>query len=1087
MKANIFKSYALTQPQLDIFLHQFQLPDCPLYNICGYTKLLGEPDIKRLQTAYQHLTNTFDVFKLKFSIKSELPEQKLQKEVNYQLQNLDLTHCLDVEAAAKGHLTDFFQTKFDLSNGQLFRGKIITLSKNEHWFAYTGHHLIVDGWAVSHIVRRLGELYSALGKGAEKQVLLQFENMASFVDILDNEAKYLNSKAYLKAQNYWCNKFVDIPEPLLQPHYRDYFSSLNVVPSKRQQISLSSKRVLQLINFTETHQIGIQNVFIGLVYCYFSACSLNEDMVIGMPVHNRTNATKKEIIGLFASMSPVRLNFSRESDFLTLLLEINKSQRQDFRHQKFPISHLNRLINSGEGQKPLFDLCFNYLKLDINAKYDELQTETRFVGHGFSQIPLSVNILEFGKHQDLEIQVDYNLAYWSDEESALLLQRFNFILEQVLIEPEKKISEYSIIPSLEHQFLVKQHHTNAHLDLDGSVSVLFEHFAEQKPNELAVIFGEKEMSFSELNHKSNQLAHYLVAQEVGANTRVGICFSPSIDMIISLLAVFKVGATYVPFDANFPQSRLDFMIKDSNIKYLLTESHYQRLFQHFPHKVIYLDNLEQDQVLSQFSISNLQKITEFSLSSSAYVIYTSGSTGQPKGVIVNHGNLMNYVQGVKLKHHIPEGLSYGVLSTLATDLGNTSIYLALTTGGNLHMLPEQISRDSVEFSSYLNQHKLDVLKLTPNHFDALYEEALFHSTFPCRYLFLGGEALLGSALDKVLLLAKQSQSEQTNSLIINHYGPTEATIGCLTHEINPNVDYLKMPIGSPLPNIQIYILNDEKKQVPVGCIGELYIGGSGVSDGYLNHNGLTKKSFISTGFEFEIESPVYRTGDLVRCLDNGELEFIGRNDDQVKIRGYRVELGEIEFQLTQLNQVEAAVVQLKENLLGTEQLIAYISLSNQSSKNLDWHVDSDAFRLELNKTIPSHMIPDQFIVLDEFPLTPNGKIDKKALPEIDLVQQEVTYVAPSTNTEIALCEVWQDILGLDRIGITDNFFQSGGNSLLSMRVNTKIKQIFNVSITMSLFFNTPTIEVLAMYVDTSIKLTSNEITNEIEEIEEGLF
>ncbi|WDD98094.1 non-ribosomal peptide synthetase [Thalassomonas actiniarum] len=1033
MQTTALTSYSLTFPQLDVFFHQQQLPDCPLYNICGYTRLAGKVDIPRLQLAYQKLAQAADIFRLYFEHNQEWPEQKLAASCDAHLSRVDFSGRRDPEAEAKAHLEVLFATQFDLSKGPLFTGQLITLSENEHWFVTLGHHLVVDGWATSHIIRKLGEIYTALGQETDEGTWSGILSIPNFVDVVAQEARYQQSASYRKSEQYWLDKFQTIPEHLFTAHYRGSFAADQVVPSKRQHILLSREKSGLLQHFCRQQDTGIQGIFLGLLYSYFSSCYGQSDLVIGTPVHNRTSAAQKQIIGMFASMSPLRLALSRDLTFTELLRAIGKIQRQDFRHQKYPVSHLNRQLKlSRSSQQQLFDLCFNYLKLDINARYDDCETLSRFIGHGFSQIPLSVNLIEFGEQQELELQLDYNLAYFSDEEALLLLNRLDFLLEQVLSDPGQQVSALAHMPPSELTRLQSFTCCEGGLRSEKTAAELFEAFARQHPGNAALVAGQDKLSFAELNQQANQLAHYLTTQGVGVESRVGICTTASVEMIISVLAVFKTGAMYVPLDANFPQARLDYMVQDSQIQHLLTQSQYLPLFQNFPLIFVTLDSSEHQQKISGFSCADLERPAGFTLSCLAYLIYTSGSTGQPKGVMVEHQNLMHYAFGIQDKHQLPPGMSYGVLSSLATDLGNTSLYLAFISGGCLHLLPELATLDSHQFARHIHQQAIDVLKITPNHFDALYDEMLFEQGFPCRFLFLGGEPLIGRVLSKVDKLNREQACQ-----VINHYGPTETTIGCLTHALCREQSYTRVPIGTPLANSRAYVLNQEKKLQPLGCVGELYIGGGGVTRGYLNQAKLTRERFVDGFSGIDSQGPLYQTGDLVRCLTGGEIEFTGRNDDQVKIRGYRVELGEIEARLTRLNDIEVAVVQLQQDDFGARHLVAFVTISAVAGSD----IKLKDLRLELAKFLPAHMVPEQLMVLEQFPLMVNGKIDRKALPKLDN-QISDDYLAPQGEAETCLVQVCAELLSVpeQELSTGANFFALGGDSIISIQLVSRMRQ-----------------------------------------------
>ena len=713
MQTTLQHDFSLTSPQSDIFFHQQQYPSSTFYNICGYYRLLGKLDVERFQAAFNQLALVADMFRLKFVHSEKWPKQCLSTPLNTRLPATDFSHASNPQTLAEQRGEQIFATQFDLVKGGLFKAELLSLSVHEHWFVLVGHHVVVDGWSCNLLFKKLLHIYTAIGKQDEPALELLLD-LPQFTDTVEGNLRYQQGKAYQRSGQYWLDKFATPCELLFKPHYREHFEKNALVPSKRQHLSLSKTQAQQLGSFCRSHQSSPQSVFIAIAYAYFAGITVQNDMVIGIPLHNRTSAVQKDTIGMFTSMSPLRICAEQALSFTQLLQTISKTQRLDFRHQKFPIGHLNReLKQRNKQQSTLFDLSVNYLQLNVEDEFEGLSAEANFIGHGLSQIPLSINVVAFGNDHDIELQIDHNLAFWSEDEALLLMSRMIHVLDQLLANPDGPIAEVGFIPPAESAFIASHNHLSVPFDQSLSVKGMFEHYAQIKADDIAVVGGQQQLSFADLNRQANQLAHYLQNQGLGVGSRIGICTEPTVNMIIAVLAVFKAGAFYVPLDGSFVQQRLDFMVADSAIEYLLTESDLMGLFAHLEVPQLALDLTQTRLLLDQQSSDNLT--TEYDPAHLAYLIYTSGSTGQPKGVMVEHANLLNYLLGVRHKHQLVDEMSYGVLSTLATDLGNTSLYLALISGGKLVLLPEKVTRDSHQFAHHLQANPIDVIKITPSH------------------------------------------------------------------------------------------------------------------------------------------------------------------------------------------------------------------------------------------------------------------------------------------------------------------------------------------------------------------------------------
>ena len=562
------------------------------------------------------------------------------------------------------------------------------------------------------------------------------------------------------------------------------------------------------------------------------------------------------------------------------------------------------------------------------------------------------------------------------------------------------------------------------------------------------MFENEEITYKELNCKANQLAHYLKKQGVQPDFVVGFCVERSLEMIIGLLGILKAGGAYVPLESNLPTEALNLRLQDAKTSLVITQ---QSLINRFENEKVIAIDADWENIAVE---SHENPHTEVKPENLVYVIFTSGSTGKPKGVATEHRQLFNYINAIAHQLNLPTTANYATISSLSADLGNTMIFPSLCRGGCLHIISSARVGNAVELAEYCRQHPIDCLKIVPSHLAALLSATpLAVSILPRQCLILGGETASWK-------LISQIQKQAPNCQIFNHYGPTETTIGVLTYAVKNQDNELiseTVPLGRPLANTQVYILDEELKPVPLGVVGELYISGAGLTRGYLNRPELTAQRFIShslLGQDFRL----YKTGDRVRYLESGNIEFLGRVDNQVKIRGFRIELAEIELTLAQYPAIQQAVVTVQQSE-NNQRLFAYLVPQPKATININ------ELRSFLKQKLPDYMLPSAFGILKNLPLTVNGKVDRQALPDIESLSSElaVKYEPPKTEIEQAIAQLWQQLLQIEKVGINDNFFDIGGHSLLLVQVHAKLRDMFSVDIAITHLFAYPTISYLSEY------------------------
>ena len=686
------------------------------------------------------------------------------------------------------------------------------------------------------------------------------------------------------------------------------------------------------------------------------------------------------------------------------------------------------------------------------------------------------------QEHDLAFTLHYDANLFAENTIQSLGKYWNTLITNVLNNNniDIPIDDLEILSQSEkQQIIIDFNNTNTEFPLLKNIQQSFERQVVKAPDATALIYQNEQLTYQQLNQRANQLAHYLKKQNIDLEDLVGIYFTPSLEAIIAILGILKAGAGYVPLDPHLPPERLTWMLEDTQAKIILTQ---QKLVANLPESktnTICLDS--QWSTIEPESTDNLDCIA--SLENLAYIIYTSGSTGKPKGVAIEHRQIINYLQSILAKLSPQNSTNFALVSTLSADLGNTMLFPALSTGGCLHLIPDEYVTDGEALGKYFQQHQIDYLKITPSHLTALFSSSQPELILPRKTLVLGGEALSKSLVEKI-------RSLNANCSILNHYGPTETTVGVLTYEVSEELeDSLTntVPLGKPLANNRVYILDNRLQPVPICVSGELYIGGAQVSRGYLNRPELTKKRFIQNPIPPQSLSKggwgdrLYRTGDKARYLPNHSIEFLGRVDNQVKIRGFRLELAEIETSLSQHLAIARAIVRFDSD---NQRLIAYLTAQSDFSPP-----DSSELRDFLGTKLPEYAIPAAFVSLKEFPLTSNGKIDRQQLPNPETISPELTatFVAPQTNTEKAIADIWIEILGVERVGIHDDFFELGGHSLLATQVVSRIRRTLQTELSLRQFFDTSTVGELATIIEQNIIENVDEaiLAQMLAELEEG--
>jgi amino acid adenylation domain-containing protein/non-ribosomal peptide synthase protein (TIGR01720 family) len=782
-----------------------------------------------------------------------------------------------------------------------------------------------------------------------------------------------------------------------------------------------------------------------LLYRY----SGQSDISIGTPIANRNRAEIENLVGFFVNTLVLRTDLSGNPTFRELLDRVREVSLGAYAHQDVPFEMIVDLLqpNRDLSHTPLFQVMV-VVQTGGSPKGEadtrELSMTPVEAHSGTSKFDLTFFMID--DDSALRGAVEYNTDMFDAATVDRLVDHFGVLLEALVADPRQSIASVPLLSESErHQLVVEWNDTDAEFPENRPVQELFEKQREEDPGAVAVVLGDDQWTYEEVDRRANRCASYLRGLGVGAEVLVGICMERSVEMIVSLLGVLKAGGAYLPIDPTYPSERIEFMLSDSGAQLLLTQECLRDDLPSTPARVLFLERLS-DEIEKEPEL-RLPVVTR--PENLAYVIYTSGSTGTPKGVMVNHRGVVNYLTWCQRAYPLGKGDGAPVHSPISFDLTVTSVFAPLVSGRSVHLLPEDLGVETMA-EAFRSGNTFSLVKLTPAHLDVLRTQLTQDEAMARTGAFvIGGENLL---FDSVRFW----QEASPETLLVNEYGPTETVVGCCVYEVQAGEKKDgSVPIGKPIINTRLYVLDELMQEVPIGVVGELYIGGAGVARGYLRRPDLTAERFVPDRFSLKPGDRLYKTGDLCRYLADGNLEFIGRRDDQVKIRGFRVELGEIESVLSSHAPVEDSVVVVREDENGNKRLVAYLVSKEEN-------LSVPAVRTYLQERLPEYMIPTLFMQLEALPLTPNGKVDRRKLPDPSQTRESIEseYAAPETAAETTLAEIWKQVLGVTGVGIDDNFFELGGDSILTIQVIARANQA-GLRLSPKLMFQHPTIRRLA--------------------------
>jgi amino acid adenylation domain-containing protein len=1039
------------------FLDQLE-PNSGLYNISTATRLSGCLNIEALQNALDAIVARHEVLRTAFASVDGIPVQVIRESRPVELGVFDLSQvsALEREGEIQRLLYEHASRPFNLSSDLMLRASLLRLEPDQHIFVLVMHHIASDGWSLGVLFRELAALYGGFGAGQSSPLA---DLPIQYADYAVWHREWLKGEVFDSQLRYWKQQLSGAPELLKLPTVRPRPAAQSYLGA-RQSFLLSKPLTRSLTALSRQQGVTLFMTLLAAFKVLLHRYSGQEDLVVGSPVAGRNRVETQDLIGFFVNNLVLRTDLSGAPTFLQVLGRVREVCLEAYAHQDVPFEKLVEELQPTRAlsRNPLFQVMFvlrhvamHPFKLPgVTARVEPLQYDT-------AKFDLSLDVAVEG--EELSGSLEYSTDLFDDLTIRRMLGHFETFLDGIVADPNRRISDLPMLTEAERQqVLVGWNDTASDYPRDKRIHDLVEAQVEQTPEGIAALCETEQLTYRELNARANQLAHYLRRVGVGPEGLVGIYLERSLEMLVSILGVLKAGGAYVPLDPEYPKERLAFMIADSQVRVILTE---RRLIERLPDHTARVICVDEDwKAVAEESAENL--LTAATADNLAYVIYTSGSTGVPKGVEISHRALTNYIDYAGKFFGLTPADRMVQFASISFDLAAEEIFSCLARGATLVLRADSIVDSVFDFLEKCREWRITVLDLPTAYWHevtaVVFSDGL---TMPelIRLVVIGGER----AIPERLVQWRACIGRRIR--LCNGYGPTEATIVATICELTDSFEgedgVGEVPIGHPVPNVQVYVVDQNLNPVPVGVPGELLIGGLGLARGYLNRPELTAEKFISNPFSADPNARLYRTGDLVRFRANGNLEFVGRIDQQIKIRGFRIELGEIEAVLGQHPAVRDAVVLAREDSPVDKRLIAYIVPTQAEAPAID------ALCAFVKARLPDYMVPSSFVTLDALPLTANGKVNRRALPAPDQsrLDQKQAFTAPRTPVEESVAAIWAEVLKLDQISIHDNFFDLGGHSLLATRVISRLRIMLQVEVPVRSLFESPTVAELTEVVE----------------------
>lgn len=1038
------------------FLHQLE-PQSSAYHLFNGLRLHGPLNVAALEQTLHEIVQRHEILRTTFHIVDGRPVQRIDEQSSVTLVVSDLSALDDDERAREiDRITqDTARRPFDLAAGPLLRARLLRLGESqtgedEHVLLFTLHHIISDGWSATVLVREVTALYEAFCAAHPSppasplpQLRIQYADYAIW------QRRWLQGEVLDQHLSYWREQLQGAPPMLDLPTDRPR-PTVQTFNGAAVSFAISSDLSETLATLSRREGVTLYMTLLAAFQILMSRYSGQTDIVVGGDTANRNSIETESLIGFFVNMLVLRTNVDGELAFGEFLRRVRDVALSAYAHQELPFEKLVEELQAPRelSRNPLFQVLFT-LQNNTREHLELAGVQLEPIAATGRPAKFDLTLAMKETNAGLLGVFEYNTDLFDESTIQRMAAHFETLLAGIAAGVEQKVGSLSLLTHEEQRLLAQWSKGEAQELPVECAWELFEAQVLQTPEAIALNAGDVSFTYDELNKRANQLASLLRSWGVGPDVLVALCLNRSAEMVVAILGVMKAGGAYVPLEPNDPLERLSLILEETKAPVVLTSSDLVEKLPALFAQVLCLDS--EWEIVAAENDDNVPR--EATAENLAYVIHTSGSTGKPKGVMVHHRGLVNYLTWCRDAYRVADGSGSPVHSPLTFDLTVTSLLSPLCAGRAVTLIRDDVGGAGLA-DSLRNDSGYSLVKLTPAHLTLLGHSLNDRSHAWSRLLVVGGEALTSEAL-------APWQQHSPDTKIVNEYGPTETVVGCCVYATTTSaaakrgdsVPGGRIPIGQPIANTRLHVLDVGFQPVPVGVAGELYIGGAGVARGYLNAPELTAERFIPDPFSDSAGARLYRTGDLVRYLADGNLDFLGRQDQQVKLRGYRIELGEIENALAGHRTVREAVVTVREDTPGDRRLVAYVTARGEQSCNASELHDYAQQRL------PEYMLPSAFVLLDALPLTTNGKIDRAALPAPDgeRPQWEGEYVAPRSALEEVLEGVWAELLSVDRVGIHDNFFALGGHSLLATQLLARLLTLFKMELPLIAIFQSPTI------------------------------
>ena len=1002
----------LTNAQKSIWVTEQYYRGSSINNICGSAVIQEEVDFDKLEESIKLVCKKHDNFWLEFKLVDGEIKQVLSERKKIQIDTVNIAGQNDL----KNEINKISRTTFKLENSKLFKFYIFKFKDGKGAFALNIHHLISDAWTLALICNEIIKTYSALKQNKE----IQEKAIYSYIDYIKSEKEYQKSEKFEKDKKYWEERFQNIPEVATIPGSIKEKNDTNNPEGERKQYQIEEKDIAKIKEYCKGNRISLYNFFMAVYAIYIGEIAGLDEFVIGTPILNRTNFKEKQAAGMFINMAPFKINMDEKIGFQEFVKNIATDSMDMLKHQKYSYQALIENLRKRDKNIPnLYNILLSYQITNAQQTEGDIKYKTEWTFNGCCAEDIDIQIYDLNDTGSLNVAYDYKTSKYSEKDIEAIHKRILNIINQVIGTKNILLKDIDIVTVEEKEKLLRKfNETEVVYDKDATVIELFENKVLEFPDKVALISNGKKLTYKELNERANMLARKMISAGIQSKDIIGIMLNRSPEMIIGLIAILKCGATYLPIDPEYPQDRITYMLENSETKLVLVNSQTEK---HILEKcnTINIDSEDKE----TYSKENIN--LKLDANTLAYLIYTSGSTGKPKGVMVTNRNLNNFVKGMKEIIEFVPNKNMVSVTTVCFDIFGLEMWCTLTSGMTLVLANEDEQNMPALLNKLCLENDVNMIQTTPSRFSTIFEnKENLEFVKNITDILVGGESIGNKLLSKMQRLTK--------ARIFNMYGPTETTIWSTVKELTKEKS---ISIGKPIANTQCYILNKNQKLLPFEVPGELYIGGDGVSNGYLKREELNKEKFIEN--PFKDKDKIYNTNDLAYYNENGDIVHLGRTDFQVKIRGFRVELGEIENAIEKDNNIIQSIVVKRKLNNNRDALIAYYTSVSNENGNI---------KERISRELPEYMIPQYFVQLVKFPHTQNGKIDRKSLPDPDFKDNKNEIVKPRNELDRKLIKIIEKMLQLERVGINNTLLELGGDSLTAITLSTKILSKFNVQI-----------------------------------------